>query len=78
MRAVILTIRKGSREGMLIPSKEAFARIGNLTFTQLVTLRHRGAFSTVSATFAACCQHAKYLHWGEGEKPLLDIWYEVS
>ncbi|KAI5295035.1 hypothetical protein KEM52_002538, partial [Ascosphaera acerosa] len=30
--------------------------IGELTFAQLAELRHRGAFSTVSQTFAACCQ----------------------
>ncbi|KAI5307098.1 hypothetical protein KEM56_004572 [Ascosphaera pollenicola] len=32
-----------------------FATIGDLSFTQLAELRHRGAFSTVSQTFAACC-----------------------
>ncbi len=30
-------------------------RIGDLAFTQLAELRHRGAFSTVSQTFADCC-----------------------
>ena len=29
--------------------------IGSLAFTQLAELRHRGAFSTVSSLFAACC-----------------------
>ncbi|KZZ95080.1 HEAT repeat protein [Ascosphaera apis ARSEF 7405] len=33
-----------------------FATIGDLSFTQLAELRHRGAFSTVSQTFATCCQ----------------------
>ena len=30
-------------------------KMGTLAFTQLAELRHRGAFSTVSQTFAACC-----------------------
>lgn len=34
---------------------EDYLQIGNLTFNQLAELRHRGAFSTVSRTFAACC-----------------------
>jgi hypothetical protein len=31
-------------------------KAGNLTYNQLSNLRHRGAFSTVSLTFARCCQ----------------------
>ena len=30
-------------------------KLGDLAFTQLAELRHRGAFSTVSQTFLACC-----------------------
>ncbi|KAI9815450.1 MAG: hypothetical protein M1827_002584 [Pycnora praestabilis] len=33
-----------------------FRTIGQLTFVQLAELRHRGAFSTVSMTFSACCE----------------------
>ncbi|KAJ5835407.1 Armadillo-like helical [Penicillium robsamsonii] len=33
-----------------------FANIGGVSFTQLAELRHRGAFSNVSQTFATCCQ----------------------
>ncbi|OCL07142.1 hypothetical protein AOQ84DRAFT_389700 [Glonium stellatum] len=32
-----------------------FEVLGKLCFVQLAELRHRGAFSTVSQTFAACC-----------------------
>ena len=32
-----------------------YYKIGDLSFTQLAELRHRGAFSTVSHTFASCC-----------------------
>jgi hypothetical protein len=33
-----------------------FERVGKTSFLQLAELRHRGAFSTVSQTFATCCQ----------------------
>ncbi|KAJ5123735.1 hypothetical protein N7448_009832 [Penicillium atrosanguineum] len=33
-----------------------FDKVGKTSFTQLAELRHRGAFSTVSQTFATCCQ----------------------
>lgn len=78
MRTIILTIQNRSRNGLIIPSKEVFESIGNLTFTQLATLRHRGAFTTVSSTFATCCQQTKYLQLEQNERTLLDIWYEVS
>ncbi|KAM5498418.1 hypothetical protein McanMca71_006812 [Microsporum canis] len=35
---------------------EEYSRVGNLTFSQLAELRHRGAFSAVSQTFVSCCQ----------------------
>ncbi|KAG5930390.1 hypothetical protein E4U42_001636 [Claviceps africana] len=76
MRTMILTIANRGREGRIIPSKEVFERIGNLTFTQLASLRHRGAFTTVSATFATCCQQTKHLELEEMEMPLLQVWYD--
>ncbi|KAG5924019.1 hypothetical protein E4U61_001925 [Claviceps capensis] len=76
MRAMILTITNQGREGLITPSKEVFERIGNLTFTQLASLRHRGAFTTVSATFATCCQQTKHLRFEETERPLLQVWYD--
>ncbi|KJK77668.1 hypothetical protein H634G_07407 [Metarhizium anisopliae BRIP 53293] len=76
MRTIILTIQNRSRNGLIIPSKEVFERIGNLTFTQLENLRHRGAFTTVSSTFATCCQQTKYLQLEQNERTLLGIWYE--
>jgi hypothetical protein len=43
-------------EGSLSPPPpEIFSIIGDLTFLQLSTLRHRGAVSTVSLTFTKCC-----------------------
>jgi len=37
---------------------EELSLIGELSFMQLSELRHRGAFSTVSQTFATCCAKA--------------------
>ncbi|KAG5982632.1 hypothetical protein E4U55_001645 [Claviceps digitariae] len=76
MRTIILTITNRGREGRITPSKEVFERIGNLTFAQLASLRHRGAFTTVSATFATCCQQTKHLRFEELETPLLQVWYD--
>ncbi|KAF4124146.1 hypothetical protein GMORB2_5862 [Geosmithia morbida] len=78
MRTVVLTIRNKDMEGVISPSSASFAKIGNLSFNQLSTLRHRGAFTTVSTTFATCCQQTKYLGFdgasrGDG---LLEEWYK--
>ncbi|WEW57008.1 hypothetical protein PRK78_002467 [Emydomyces testavorans] len=43
----------GSQDGI---GYRMLLRIGSLSFEQLTELRHRGAFSTVSQTFASCCQ----------------------
>ena len=55
---------------------EGYHQIGHLAFTQLAELRHRGAFSTVSHTFAACClMCARSTHLGIREYP--KTWYKV-
>ncbi|KAH7329221.1 putative death-receptor fusion protein-domain-containing protein [Stachybotrys elegans] len=76
MKAIIVSIKNQSQSGHVIPSQDAFRRIGNLTFEQLTNLRHRGAFTTVSSTFASCCQQSKHLVQEEGSESLLDIWYK--
>lgn len=54
-----------------------FRDIGQLSFTQLAELRHRGAFSTVSRTFALCC--AKCVQADDSEtNQLPEKWYKVS
>lgn len=73
MRTMVLSFRNRSREGFLIPTPEAFESIGNLTFKELVNLRHRGAFTTVALTFATCCQNSKHVEQGAA---LLDAWYQ--
>jgi hypothetical protein len=78
MRTIALSMRNRSREGLITPSRKAFETIGNLAFEQLANLRHRGAFTTVAATFATCCQLTKHLDSVEGGESLLDVWYKVS
>lgn len=75
MRFMILAIRNKSRKGLVTPSKEVYLGIGRLTFVQLSNLRHRGAFTNVSATFTACCQQSKHLDTAEGDEDILLTWY---
>ncbi|RKF59454.1 tRNA -methyltransferase non-catalytic subunit TRM732 [Golovinomyces cichoracearum] len=50
-----------------------FKSIGDLSLEQLSCLRHRGAFSTVSATFAVCCKlNAQY------QSNFLNTWLESA
>lgn len=70
-------------DGSLVPSGKVLEEIGNLTFTQLSQLRHRGAFTTVSQTFTVCCQSVKFVSSvetlvAETETTMLDVWYKVS
>ncbi|KAK0711260.1 putative death-receptor fusion protein-domain-containing protein [Lasiosphaeris hirsuta] len=56
LRSMIGTLRLEPAPGVPFPSLDIFKEIGYLAFEQLATLRHRGAFSTVSLTFTTCCQ----------------------
>ncbi|KAL2424894.1 hypothetical protein ABEF91_003824 [Exophiala dermatitidis] len=38
------------------PRKSLFSMLGDLCMDQLISLRHRGAFSTVAQTFSICCE----------------------
>ncbi|KAF5018056.1 hypothetical protein F66182_9980 [Fusarium sp. NRRL 66182] len=79
MRILILSIKQRTCQGRILPSREVYERIGNLSFTQLASLRHRGAFTTVALTFSTCCQLVKHLDQGEGGVEngvnLLEKWY---
>ncbi|KAH7188835.1 putative death-receptor fusion protein-domain-containing protein [Fusarium flagelliforme] len=79
MRILILSIKQRTRPGRICPSREAYERIGNLSFTQLASLRHRGAFTTVALTFSTCCQLVKHLDQGQdgaaSGTTLLEQWY---
>ncbi|KAF7182913.1 hypothetical protein CNMCM7691_002657 [Aspergillus felis] len=54
-----------------------YEKIGMSSFTQLAELRHRGAFSTVSQTFATCCQRC-----GQSNDPAISAlpqrWYQEA
>ncbi|KAE8149507.1 putative death-receptor fusion protein-domain-containing protein [Aspergillus avenaceus] len=64
-------------KGELGLNKADFEKIGIASFTQLAELRHRGAFSTVSQTFATCC-----LRCGQSNDPeisvLPELWYQEA
>ena len=56
---------------------EGYHSLGHQAFRQLAELRHRGAFSTVSHTFAACClmcSRSSNLAFQEYPK----TWYKVT
>ena len=55
--------------------RDDYQSIGELVFEQLAELRHRGAFSTVSQTFAAWCIACRRL---PGFECLLFPFYQVS
>ncbi|GKT52097.1 uncharacterized protein ColSpa_12278 [Colletotrichum spaethianum] len=80
MRVMVLPLKTKAKEGTLRPSTDLFTAVGSLTFDQLSSLRHRGAFNTVSLSFATCCQLVKHLDDPKashgGDETLLDIWYK--
>ncbi|GAP87413.1 putative heat repeat protein [Rosellinia necatrix] len=77
MRTIAQNARSDRAQGFLTPSRQNFEDIGNLTFDELSSLRHRGAFSTVSQTFTACCQLVHCIPAQEsGEGNLLNKWYQ--
>lgn len=78
MRTIVGNLGFSRAVGFLLPTPEVFRRVGNLAFSQLSTLRHRGAFSSVSLNFTCCCQNARNPHVasGELEQSLLEDWYK--
>ncbi|KAI5928616.1 putative death-receptor fusion protein-domain-containing protein [Camillea tinctor] len=78
-RAISNNARSKREDGFLTPSRQNFEAIGRLTFNELSNLRHRGAFTTVSQTFASCCQLVKYFPiQSKDDINLLDEWYKGS
>ena len=80
LRLIMGTLRLKVLPGVPFPPFDVFKDTGFLTFEQLASLRHRGAFSTVSYTFMNCCQLTQNLRIvfpdaGESET-LLREWYE--
>ncbi|RWA07653.1 hypothetical protein EKO27_g7461 [Xylaria grammica] len=77
LRTIAHNMRYDRKQGYLAPSRQSFEEIGNLTFTELSNLRHRGAFSTVSQTFTTCCQLVQSIPTDQnGDVDLLKKWYE--
>lgn len=80
MRTVVSTLRLSQDKGTLVPSRQVFEDVGNLTFEQLSSLRHRGAFSMVSLTFTTCCQLEKVSRAAiqniSTDGTLLETWYK--
>ncbi|EEP81370.1 predicted protein [Uncinocarpus reesii 1704] len=54
---------------------ESLSKIGKLSLEQLAELRHRGAFSTVSQTFASCCQRC-FQSKDVAIRDLPAVWYK--
>ncbi|KAI0603419.1 putative death-receptor fusion protein-domain-containing protein [Biscogniauxia sp. FL1348] len=77
LRIISHNARSAREDGFLTPSRQNFEVLGRLTFNQLSNLRHRGAFTTVSQTFASCCQLVKHFPTqSKDDVSLLDEWYE--
>ncbi|KAL1874253.1 hypothetical protein Daus18300_003617 [Diaporthe australafricana] len=78
MRTIVGNLGRSRMAGALLPTPEVFRKVGNLAFTQLSTIRHRGAFSSVSLNFTCCCQHARNSRVASlGTEPsLLESWYK--
>ncbi|KAJ2904611.1 hypothetical protein MKZ38_007590 [Zalerion maritima] len=83
LRTLVSNLKPGQPSSAISPSRHVFEDIGNLAFSQLAELRHRGAFTTVSHTFTTCCQNFMHLPPAESSNPgnadsktLLDIWYQ--
>jgi len=81
LRIMMGTLRLTPGPGVPFPPLEVFKAAGTLTFEQLASLRHRGAFSTVSLTFTTCCQLTRNLKdvFSDiaGYDGLLRQWYQV-
>lgn len=75
---MILGAKNYVGKGQIWPSKEVFVAIGSLSFQQASTLRHRGALTTVSQTFASSCQMSRHYSSGNPSDSLLHVWYKVK
>ena len=73
---MVLKIKNISSAEVSTEARTDVLTIGQLSFVQLAELRHRGAFSSVAQTFAACCQTC-LLSQDAGLNELPSIWYEV-
>lgn len=79
MRTIVTKINQKYPDHIALPAHNSFVDIGDLSFLQLSTLRHRGAFSTVSLTFTVCCQLTQVISSGSGSTntDMLRRWWIV-
>ena len=75
LRAIVTRCPVGNSDNALLTSNNIDS-YGRMCFTQLVELRHRGAFATVAQTFASFCRRCvtcddKFL------SSLPELWYQV-
>ena len=77
VRAVVDQIITPKGSPSLSLHDDDYSIYGQVIFTQLIELRHRGAFSTVAQTFAAwCIMCSKSKHPDVANLPL--NWFQVS
>lgn len=78
LRVMVNKLKLKFLDGSPLVPFEVFRAAGVLSFEQLSSLRHRGAFSTVSLTFARCCQLTQEVSIiGDSGESLLKEWYQV-
>ena len=78
MRNLVSKIKSTWRDEVPVLPLKVFSGISGLTFEQLSTLRHRGAFSTVSLTFARCCQLTQHRISNDiSHQNFPEQWYQV-
>ncbi|KIW90444.1 uncharacterized protein Z519_09090 [Cladophialophora bantiana CBS 173.52] len=59
------------------PSEEFWSAVGDLCMDQLISLRHRGAFSTVAQTFSQCCDKVRSSS-ESAVRGLIHKWYQIA
>lgn len=77
MKAIVLGAKSYVGTENIYPSKDVFSAIGNLSFEQASTLRHRGALTAVSQTFTTSCQMSR-CYSSDSSESLLSAWYKVG
>ncbi|KAL1964941.1 hypothetical protein VTN77DRAFT_6294 [Rasamsonia byssochlamydoides] len=77
LHATVANMTYGPQDGENGLQRPDYEAIGVLSFIQLSELRHRGAFTAVSQTFATCCQRC-----GESSDPTIsslpEQWYQET
>ena len=78
MKAIVLGAKNYVGKEHIYPSQDVFSAIGNLSFEQASTLRHRGALTAVSQMFTTSCQMSRHYRNDNSSESLLHVWYQVG